>query len=75
VPVTAQIRDVNNAPLPNVSVLVTLPPGATVSPPTGITDPTGNVVFQVRATVPGTVSIAGTANGVQVQPVTINFTP
>ena len=52
-----------------------VPPGLTITPPQVTSDPGGNAVFSIRATVPGIVTINGTANGVTIQPATINFTP
>jgi len=75
IPVTAQIRDANNNPVPNVTVIVNVPPGLTITPPQVISDPGGNAIFTVRPTVPGVVTINGTANGVTIQPATINVTP
>ncbi len=73
--VSAQIRDANNNPVPGVAVIVSVPPGLTVTPPQVTSDPGGNAVFMVRAPAPGTFTINGTANGVTIQPATINFTP
>jgi hypothetical protein len=73
--VSAQIRDANNNPVPGAAVIVSVPPGLTITPPQVTSDPGGNAVFSIRATVPGIVTINGTANGVTIQPATINFTP
>jgi hypothetical protein len=76
VTITAQVRDAQGAPLPNVAVTATASPaGTTLTPLQPTTDGAGNATFQLTGPAGPPVTISGTAGGIALPPLVVTLVP